>query len=31
MLKLRGQHFTDGDVNDAVKLALVGMVHESVA
>ena len=30
MLKLRG-HFTDGDVGDAVKLALVGLVQESAA
>ena len=32
MLTLRGRgHFTDGDVGDAVRLALVGMVHESAA
>ena len=32
MLRLRGrEHFTDGDVGDAVKLALVGLVHESAA
>lgn len=32
MLTLRGRgHFTDNDVADAVKLALVGMVHESAA
>ena len=30
MLTLRGRgHFTDSDVNNAVKLALVGMVHEA--
>jgi hypothetical protein len=30
MLKLRGRgHFTDSDVGDAVKLALVGMIHEN--
>ena len=29
MLTLRGRgHFTDGDVDDAVQLALVGMVQE---
>jgi hypothetical protein len=32
MLKLRGRgHFSDGDVGDTVKLALVGLVHESAA
>ena len=32
MLTLRGRgHFNDDDVADAVKLALVGMVHESAA
>ena len=32
MLKLRGHgHFTDSDVSDAAKLALVGLVHESAA
>ena len=32
MLALRGRgHFTDGDVDNAVKLALVGMVHASAA
>ena len=32
MLKLRGRgHFADSDVSDAVKLALVGLVHESAA
>jgi hypothetical protein len=32
MLALRGRgHFTDSDVGDAVKLALVGMVHENAA
>ncbi len=32
MLTLRGRgHFTDSDVDDAVRLALVGMVHASAA
>lgn len=32
VLALRGYgHFTDGDVDTAVKLALVGVVHESAA
>jgi hypothetical protein len=32
MLALRGRgHFTDRDVGDAVKMALVGLVHESAA
>jgi hypothetical protein len=32
MLTLRGRgHFADGDVDNAVKLALVGMVHASAA
>jgi hypothetical protein len=32
MLTLRGRgHFTNSDVDDAVRLALVGMVHESAA
>lgn len=32
MLTLRGRgHFTDRDVGDAVRPALVGMVHESAA
>ena len=32
MLTLRGRgHFTDHDVGAAVKLALVGLVHESAA
>jgi hypothetical protein len=30
MLTLRGRgHFADSDVSDAVKLALVGLVHEA--
>jgi hypothetical protein len=32
MLAFRGRgHFTDGDVDDVVGLALVGLVHESAA
>ena len=32
MLVLRGRgHFTDSDVDDAVKRALVGMIHENAA
>lgn len=32
ILALRGRgHFSDGDVDDAVKRALVGLVHESAA
>ena len=32
MLVLRGRgHFGDGDVDDAVKRALIGLVHESAA